>query len=285
MENQINIGDQNSRQINQNPNNQPTNIQNNPRINYWMISTIILSLATIIMVGIAAYSYFVKPTPSVPASEAVLVLHLVDAVTQQPVSEATATLSQIIYCIEMIGADCPKGDQWQATSNASGEVLFTDPTLITKLQKEEAYTSLALKISAPRYSTISREVIFSQTQPPEELYYPDDPNVLYTFLGKEFTIQLVSEDSLNQSSEYACSQDRDCVTGIRATSCCSCPQAVNQALIGTEDWQLYEPGKDYSSQKPEVCDQAGICQPCEPLTQPVCQNGQCRFTLKDLENE
>ena len=84
---------------------------------------------------------------------------------------------------------------------------------------------------------------------------------------------------LPPANEFTCSQDSDCVTGIQAASCCGCPQAVNKELIGTNDWQLYEPGKDYSSQKPEVCDRTGVCLPCEALTQPICQNSQCRFSL------
>jgi hypothetical protein len=43
MENrQINIGDQNSQQISQNPINQPTMVQEKPKINYWMVSTAVL---------------------------------------------------------------------------------------------------------------------------------------------------------------------------------------------------------------------------------------------------
>lgn len=65
------------------------------------------------------------------------------------------------------------------------------------------------------------------------------------------------------SSEFACSQDSECVVGIQAASCCSCPKAVNKELIGTKDWELYEFGKDYSSQQTKSCGGIVACQPCE----------------------
>lgn len=42
MENQINVGDQNTQQIGQNPVVQPVQIPENPKVNYWMISIIAL---------------------------------------------------------------------------------------------------------------------------------------------------------------------------------------------------------------------------------------------------
>ncbi|GEM_PF-3055991 len=52
MENKIKIGDQYTQQIGQNPDSQPTNIQNNPRINYWMISSLVFGFLFFLMVGI-----------------------------------------------------------------------------------------------------------------------------------------------------------------------------------------------------------------------------------------
>lgn len=42
MENQINMGDQNTQQLGQNPISQPVQIPEKPKVNYWMISTILL---------------------------------------------------------------------------------------------------------------------------------------------------------------------------------------------------------------------------------------------------
>lgn len=80
------------------------------------------------------------------------------------------------------------------------------------------------------------------------------------------------------SSEFACSQDDDCVIGIQATSCCSCPEAVNKEVIGTKDWEQYEFGKDYSSRQPKTCGGTVACKPCELPEKPICQNGQCQFS-------
>lgn len=48
MENQVNVGDQNSQQIGQNPVSQPVQIPDKPKINYWMISTLILFVVLVI---------------------------------------------------------------------------------------------------------------------------------------------------------------------------------------------------------------------------------------------
>ena len=59
MENQVNVGGQNTQQIEQNPINQPVQIPEKPKINYWTIS-IILLLAIILMGGV----WFVLNTKS-----------------------------------------------------------------------------------------------------------------------------------------------------------------------------------------------------------------------------
>lgn len=79
------------------------------------------------------------------------------------------------------------------------------------------------------------------------------------------------------SSELACSKDDDCIIGIQTTSCCSCPKAVNQKLIGTKDWEQYESGKDYSSRKSEFCRETITCKPCEFPETPTCSSGKCQF--------
>jgi len=79
------------------------------------------------------------------------------------------------------------------------------------------------------------------------------------------------------SSEFVCSQDSDCVIGIQATSCCSCPKAVNKELVGTKDWELYEFGKDYSSQQTKSCGGTVACKPCELPERPICSSGKCQF--------
>lgn len=50
MENQINVGDQNTQQIEQNPTNQPSinPVSEKPKVNYWMISTILFCVLLVI---------------------------------------------------------------------------------------------------------------------------------------------------------------------------------------------------------------------------------------------
>ncbi len=156
MENQVNVGDQNTQQVGQNPVSQPMQIPEKPKINYWMVSTLILAALFFGILGLYVFSRY--------------------------------------------------------QNNQSG--LSITPTI-----------------------------------PP----------------------------LLNQ---LACSQDNDCVIGIQATSCCSCPKAINKKLIGTDDWEQYGSGKDYSSQQTKSCGGTVACKPCELPETPICSNGQCQFPSK-----
>lgn len=153
VENQINVGDQNTQQTGQNINNQSMQIPEKKKVNYWMISTLIL---TVLFFGIFVLYVF---------------------------------------------------SQYQS-SQSSSNIRSTLPPLV---------------------------------------------------------------------SELACSQDNDCVTGIQATSCCSCPKAINKQLIGTDDWEQYEFGKDYSPQQSKSCGGTVACKPCEFPETPVCSSGKCQF--------
>lgn len=69
MENQINVGDQNTQQIGQNPISQPVTQQEKPKVNYWMISTIILSLVLVTFVGVFALNLrFQRRTAELPTA-------------------------------------------------------------------------------------------------------------------------------------------------------------------------------------------------------------------------
>lgn len=153
MENQINVSDQNTQQIGQNMSNQSVQIPEKPKINYWMISTIILA---VLFFGISSLYVF---------------------------------------------------SRYQNGQSGSGVTLIIPPI----------------------------------------------------------------------SNEFACSQDNDCVIGIQATSCCSCPKAINKKLIGTNNWEQYEFGKDYSSQQTKSCGGTVACKPCEFPETPVCSNRKCQF--------
>lgn len=75
-----------------------------------------------------------------------------------------------------------------------------------------------------------------------------------------------------------CSQDNDCVIGIQTHYCCGCPKAIHKGLIGTNDWQTYEFGKDYSPERSQSCKGEVSCYPCVFSTKPICQDGQCQFS-------
>lgn len=77
--------------------------------------------------------------------------------------------------------------------------------------------------------------------------------------------------------QRTCSHDGDCTIGIQADFCCSCPKAVNKKLIGTNDWEQYEFGKDYSSQQIKSCGGTVYCKPCEFADKPICSVGTCQF--------
>jgi hypothetical protein len=80
------------------------------------------------------------------------------------------------------------------------------------------------------------------------------------------------------SNEVACTQDSDCVIGIQATSCCSCPKAVSRNTIGNKDWEVYEFGKDYSSRQSNSCEGTVTCKQCELPQKPICSGGRCKFS-------
>ena len=58
MENQIKVGDQNTQQIGQNPDSQPVQIQEKPKINYLVIGITILLCLVVFGFG----GYFLKKT-------------------------------------------------------------------------------------------------------------------------------------------------------------------------------------------------------------------------------
>lgn len=94
---------------------------------------------------------------------------------------------------------------------------------------------------------------------------------------KRFT-QPVDPGGINPiyTDPLSCNSNNDCVTGIQPSSgCCVCPKAVNKSAIGTDGWEVYKSGTDYSS-----CESLTACSPCEAPTTPVCRNNQCVFTTQ-----
>jgi len=60
MENQINVGDQSTQQTGQNPVNQSPPVSEKPKVNYWIISTILFASLFFVILGIYIFASFTK---------------------------------------------------------------------------------------------------------------------------------------------------------------------------------------------------------------------------------
>ncbi|MBI5019420.1 hypothetical protein HZB58_04065 [Candidatus Gottesmanbacteria bacterium] len=95
---------------------------------------------------------------------------------------------------------------------------------------------------------------------------------------KRFTQPITNPGGINPiyTDPRSCNTNNDCVTGIQPTAgCCVCAKAVNKSAIGTDGWEVYKSGTDYSS-----CESLTACSPCETPTTPVCRSNQCVFTTE-----
>lgn len=92
MENQTNMGDQNTQQIGQNPISQSTQIPEKPKINYWIVSTIVLVILLVLAAtGGSYYIYKIsrsnitsRPTATAPSE-----ITLTTTMTAQKFSDET----------------------------------------------------------------------------------------------------------------------------------------------------------------------------------------------------
>lgn len=121
MENQINIEDQNNQQIVQNPIDQPTMVPEKPKVNFWMISTLILF---VILIASGIYAINLKsrqvddlkiPTPT-PTS------YTREIPTEVPTQEPTKTpkiaeSSMQIFRNENFGYEISYPKTWQKKDN------------------------------------------------------------------------------------------------------------------------------------------------------------------------
>jgi len=116
MENQINVSNQNAQQIGQNPVNQPEQILEKPKINYWMISTIAL---VIILFGFFVWFFLNKtsknselnqtsqfPTPSASVSTIPVSLETINLSIQSigdSMTELFFSENNVVYSAKNIG--------------------------------------------------------------------------------------------------------------------------------------------------------------------------------------
>lgn len=118
MENQINVGDQNAQQIGQNPINQLSvpPVPEKPKLNYWMISTIIL-LVVIILTGVVLFFKSSKQSKPIQNTN-------VEPTSTFTTTNETPTLStngQLIGKLAFI-----RGDNVWISNNGAEKQLTTD---------------------------------------------------------------------------------------------------------------------------------------------------------------
>lgn len=171
MENQINVGDQNPQQVGQNPVGQPVEIQEKPKVNYWMISTILL---IVILLGWSGF-YVLNAGEQLKSQQATTEPPVKNTSTQQPIT------------IEPI-----KTGNWQLkTVDKSNLDNFLDLYLVEANGGEETYLGKILSYVPEREAVLTNDqqkVIFIQTTAgkPEDSYIPlDDKVVVYSIPEKK----------------------------------------------------------------------------------------------------
>lgn len=144
MENQMNVGNQNTQQIGQNPINQPTQVPEKPKVNFWMISTLSFALLFLAAAGILAVNYS-KLKNSQPDQPNTAILPSPSTINSQPSENPTsAQVSNLkledFPSKELLGENDnysvflinPKGGD---TSERTGELIVYDNKnrVITKI--------------------------------------------------------------------------------------------------------------------------------------------------------
>lgn len=194
--------------------------QNKP-INYWKISTIALFIlliltcfSTIIFVRRAVINMPgifepVKPTPTTTGKFSPLTFIVIDAISTQPINNATVVIKETIMCSQAIGAECPKEQSWVKTTDEEGKAVFTDNSfknyIEEKLSDEIGYLYFLIIANAPDYEEGRKEFIYSPSQPPEGVYFPENKDAFYSFRSKTFTIELIGGNIAVKNRETALS--------------------------------------------------------------------------------
>lgn len=121
MENQVNIDNQNSQQIGQNPIDQSTMIPKKPKINFWMISTLIL-FVILIATGIYAINIKNRRSDNLKTFTPTPTLYNREIPTEAPTQELTkiptiAESSMQIFRNENFGYEISYPKTWQKKDN------------------------------------------------------------------------------------------------------------------------------------------------------------------------
>lgn len=126
MENQINIGEQNTQQIGQNPINQPpvNPIPEKPKVNYWMISTIILAVLFFGFVGWYFLSTSKQAKETGGNNSSVSGLTPTKTADLQPTVQTQQGSGKVAY--RMTGTVLEGGDVWTSNPDGSGKQKLTN---------------------------------------------------------------------------------------------------------------------------------------------------------------
>lgn len=83
-----------------------------------------------------------------------------------------------------------------------------------------------------------------------------------------------------------CRVDSDCVLALRIDICCSCPEVTTLARVkATRGVEVYVPGRDYGSLRPEKCSLVD-CPPCpSPPAGVTCKSEICCPSTTIQENK
>lgn len=140
MENQTNVVDQNSQQIGQNPIDQPTMVSEKPKLNYWMISIIVLAL---LFLGTLSYYVLVvksqriqqslpTPTRQKPVFSPTVFPTTAPTNTGIPIPTTSETEGWKLYQSVKVGYSIKAPPSWKVTPNED-DSLLSDQDYLTNM--------------------------------------------------------------------------------------------------------------------------------------------------------
>lgn len=195
----------------------------NKPINYWKIATVVL-LILLMVVGFITTIFVrravinmpgifepAKPTPTTITTGkfSPLTFIVINTITRQPINNAAVVIKETIMCKTDFGAECPKEQEWMKTTDKEGKAVFTDNSfknyIEERLSDEIGYLYFSVIANAPDYEEGRKELIYSLSQPPEGMYYPESRDTFYSFNRKTFTIELIGGNIAVKNREAALS--------------------------------------------------------------------------------
>jgi len=162
MENQINVGDQNTQQIGQNLASQPAQIPEKPKKNYWMISTILLLV--ILVGGMVWFGINLKSKSKLSSNQQITTPGLTNQATTQPSQQIIKSLPVALF-MQINLPDYPKHkngsiilSSFDTQSGLKNEILNLDacynlPSTLSPDKTKMAYISMSNSECEKQYYT------------------------------------------------------------------------------------------------------------------------------------